>query len=239
MAQIDASALTRIYASDAGPVPALRGVDLTIAPGAYLAIMGPSGSGKTTLMNLLGLLDSPTGGHLSLEGRDVTHLSADARAAIRNSRIGFVFQNYSLLPRWTAIENVELPLVYAGLRPSERLGRAQEMLAAVGLGHRMEHWPTRLSGGEQQRVAIARAMVTRPALVLADEPTGALDSETGAQIMGVLRRFNEMGTTIVLVTHDPKVAAEASRTVRMRDGRFEPAAPPPVAPDRAAAGLRA
>jgi putative ABC transport system ATP-binding protein len=172
-------------------------------------------------MNLLGLLDTPTSGHLTLEGRDVVGLPPDAHATIRNSRIGFVFQTYSLLPRWTALENVELPLVYAGVRRTERIERARNMLVAVGLEHRMKHLPAQLSGGEQQRVAIARAMVTEPALVLADEPTGALDSETGRQVMDMLRQFNAGGTTIILVTHDPLVAAEARAVLRLRDGQID------------------
>ena len=221
MPEIVASGLCRVYASEAGPVAALSGVDLTIDRGEYLAIMGPSGSGKTTLMNLLGLLDTPTGGRLILKGEDVTHSSSDSRATMRNGLIGFVFQNYDLLPRWTALENVELPLVYAGMRREARLARAKEMLVEVGLEHRLNHRPAQLSGGEQQRVSIARAMVNDPAVVLADEPTGALDSETGRQVMATIRRFNESGKTIVLVTHDASVATDAHRIIRMRDGRFD------------------
>lgn len=230
MAQIEAFGLSRVYTSQADNVIALRKIDLAIEPGEYLAVMGPSGSGKTTLMNLLGLLDSPTSGQLVIEGQDVVHLSPDARATIRNRRIGFIFQTYSLLPRWTALENVELPLVYAGLRSDERIARARDMLAAVGLEHRMTHWPAQLSGGEQQRVAIARAMVSRPAIVLADEPTGALDSDTGAQVLDLLGQFNANGTTVVLVTHDPRVAMEARFVLRMRDGEFEEHAVPSTTP---------
>jgi putative ABC transport system ATP-binding protein len=234
MAQIEALGLSRVYSSQADNVMALRNIDLAIEPGEYLAVMGPSGSGKTTLMNLLGLLDSPTSGQLVIEGQDVVHLSPDARATIRNRRIGFVFQTYSLLPRWTALENVELPLVYAGLRSDERIVQARDMLAAVGLENRMKHWPAQLSGGELQRVAIARAMVSRPAILLADEPTGALDSETGAQVLELLGQLNANGTTVVLVTHDPLVAMEARRVLRMRDGEFEELAVSSEAPNPSA-----
>lgn len=217
---IEAHALRKDYMSGSGPVPALRGVSLTIAPGEFVAIMGPSGSGKSTLMNLLGLLDTPTGGRLRFEGADVTALDPDSRAEIRSLRIGFVFQSYNLLPRLTAFENVELPMIYAGMSRRKREPRVMEAMEAVGLGHRIWHWPAQLSGGEQQRVAIARSMVTRPALVLADEPTGALDSATGETVMGLFRNLNAQGTSIVLVTHDPGIAAQAGRVLRLADGRI-------------------
>ncbi|PUB11098.1 putative ABC transport system ATP-binding protein [Yoonia sediminilitoris] len=198
----------------------LKGVSLKIRAGEFVAIMGPSGSGKTTLMNLLGLLDTPSGGRLCFEGQNVTRLKPDEQAAIRNSRMGFVFQSYNLLPRLTAIENVELPLIYARVGRGERVERARRMLAAVGLADRSEHWPNQLSGGEQQRVSIARAMVSRPALVLADEPTGALDTRTGANVMSLLKEMIRQGTTVVLVTHDESVAQHAERTIRLFDGKL-------------------
>jgi putative ABC transport system ATP-binding protein len=215
---IEASGLRKDYSSDAGHVPALRAVSLRVNRGEFVAIMGPSGSGKSTLMNIFGLLDTPSAGTLRFTGRDVSDLDVNARAHIRNTQIGFIFQSYNLLPRLNALENVELPLLYAGQRRNERLHRAREMLKAVGLGDRQKHWPNQLSGGEQQRVSIARAMVTRPALVLADEPTGALDSRTGAIIMQLLGDLVKRGATVVIVTHDEIVAQHAGRIVRMADG---------------------
>lgn len=217
---IEAKGLTKDYISGSGPVPALREVDLRIGPGEFVAIMEPSGSGKSTLMNLLGLLDTPSGGQLLFEGRDVSKLDADHRAEIRSKRIGFVFQSYNLLPRLTAYENVELPMIYAGIDRRAREKRVSEALSAVGLGHRMGHWPAQLSGGEQQRVAIARSMVSDPALVLADEPTGALDSVTGDAIMQLFDRLNAKGVSIVLVTHDRGIGAQAGRVLRLADGRI-------------------
>jgi putative ABC transport system ATP-binding protein len=200
-------------------VPALRGVTLTVARGDYLAIAGPSGSGKSTLMHLLGGLDRPTTGQLSIDGRDVTQLTATDLAQLRNRTIGFVFQSFHLLPRTSAVDNVGMPLVYAGVRAAVRRERATEMLDRVGLAHRLSHRPNQLSGGEQQRVAIARALVTAPSLLLADEPTGNLDSATGADVLALLESLNESsGVAVVLVTHDHEVAARARRQIRMRDG---------------------
>lgn len=200
-------------------VHALRGVSLNIARGEFVAVMGASGSGKSTLMNILGCLDQPTSGSYRLDDQAVEHMSADALAALRNQRIGFVFQQFNLLPRASAQENVELPLVYAGIPPAARRVRALAALQRVGLAGRAQHLPAELSGGQQQRVAIARALVNLPQLVLADEPTGALDSDTSADIMRLLRSLNEEGVTIVLVTHDTDVAAWAGRRLLFKDGR--------------------
>jgi putative ABC transport system ATP-binding protein len=208
-------------------VHALRGVSLELRRGDFVAVVGPSGSGKSTLMNLLGLLDRPTEGSYFLAGQDVLGLDPDRRADVRNRRIGFIFQTFSLLARSTALENVELPLVYAGVRKRERRRRAAAALASVGLAGRRDHWPSQLSGGEQQRVAIARALVNDPLLILADEPTGALDSRTGLEILAHLQALNDAGRTIVLVTHDPAVARLAKRVVAMRDGRAEREEPVP------------
>jgi putative ABC transport system ATP-binding protein len=202
-------------------VHALRGISLELRRGDFVAVVGPSGSGKSTLMNLLGLLDRPTEGSYFLAGQDVLALDPDRRADVRNRRIGFIFQSFSLLARSTALENVELPLVYAGVRKRERRRRAAAALASVGLADRRDHWPSQLSGGEQQRVAIARALINDPLLILADEPTGSLDSRTGLEILAHLQALNDAGRTIVLVTHDPAVARLAKRVVAMRDGRAE------------------
>jgi len=199
-------------------VHALRGVTLQIARGDFVAVMGASGSGKSTFMNILGCLDRPSSGIYQLEGQAVEHLNADALAALRNGRIGFVFQQFNLLPRASALENVELPLLYAGVKPAQRRERALAALQRVGLGERTGHRPTELSGGQQQRVAIARALVNAPQLVLADEPTGALDSQTSAEIMQLLSSLNDEGVTIVLVTHEPDIAAWARRRLLFKDG---------------------
>ncbi|MBM3384671.1 MAG: ABC transporter ATP-binding protein [Betaproteobacteria bacterium] len=211
--------LAKVYRIGDNLIKALDGVGLDIASGEMTAVMGPSGSGKSTFMNLIGCLDLPSSGVYRLEGRDVAALPRDELAATRNRSIGFVFQNFNLLARAAAVENVELPLVYAGVPSRERRGRAMEMLEKVGLGERSEHHPAQLSGGQQQRVAIARALVTRPLLILADEPTGALDSRTSLEIMALLQELNRGGMTVVLVTHEPDVARFARRILRFRDGR--------------------
>jgi len=206
-------------------IHALRGVDLKICRNEYLAIMGPSGSGKSTLMNMLGCLDTPTSGHYQFNGRDVAAMIDDELAEIRNREIGFVFQTFNLLPRATSLSNVELPLVYAGYSPSERRQRATEALEKVGLGDRMQHKPNELSGGQRQRVAVARALVNNPSIILADEPTGNLDSKTGVEIMGLFEDLYELGNTIIVVTHEEEVALHARRIVRLRDGLIESDAP--------------
>ncbi len=200
-------------------VPALRGVTLEIARGAFVAVMGPSGSGKSTFMNLLGCLDLPSAGRYWLDGEEVSRLSDDALSALRNRRIGFVFQHFNLLPRTSALDNVALPLLYRGMRAEERHARAAGRLRQVGLAERMDHHPQQLSGGQQQRVAIARALVGDPALVLADEPTGALDSRTGIEIMALLQQLNREGISVVLVTHEHDIAAYADRIIQFRDGQ--------------------
>jgi putative ABC transport system ATP-binding protein len=200
-------------------IRALDGVSVDIMPGEFTAVMGPSGSGKSTFMNMLGCLDRPTSGEYSLGGRNVSELEGDELAAVRNRNIGFVFQTFNLLPRTAAAENVGLPLVYAGVASAERRARALEMLGKVGLAERADHQPAQLSGGQQQRVAIARALVTRPLLILADEPTGALDSRTSLEIMGLLQELNRGGMTVVLVTHEPDIARFVRRVLRFRDGR--------------------
>jgi putative ABC transport system ATP-binding protein len=218
-APVAVEGVTREYRLEGVTVPALRGVSLTIEPGDFLAIVGPSGSGKSTLMHLLGGLDRPTSGRLLLGGRDVSSLSAADLAQLRNRVIGFVFQSFHLLARTSARDNVGLPLIYRGLRRAERRRRAADALERVGLAHRMDHRPNQLSGGEQQRVAIARALVTEPSVLLADEPTGNLDSVSGESVLCLLEELNtERGVALAVVTHDPAVAARARRQVRMRDG---------------------
>ena len=211
--------LAKDYRMGDTTVPALGGVDLDIAAGEFVAVMGPSGSGKSTFMNLLGCLDHPTRGTYELAGEAVSALDDDALARVRNRRIGFVFQHFNLLARTSALDNVALPLLYAGIGTTEREQRARERLAQVGLGGRLGHHPAQLSGGQQQRVAIARALVNNPALVLADEPTGALDSHTSLEIMSLLQGLNREGITIVLVTHEQDIAAHARRIISFRDGR--------------------
>ncbi|MGC4877210.1 ABC transporter ATP-binding protein [Micromonospora sp. DT43] len=219
VAAIEAVDVSRTYQLDGVSVQALRGVSLTVRPGDYVALVGPSGSGKSTLMHLLGGLDRPTGGRLVIGGRDVNTLSPPEMAALRNETIGFVFQAFHLLPRTSAVENVALPLVYRGVSARQRRDRAAAMLGRVGLGHRLDHRPNQMSGGEQQRVAIARALVTEPTVLLADEPTGNLDSVTGAAVLELLERLNaESGVALVMVTHDQEVAARAARRITMRDG---------------------
>jgi len=212
----------KLYGEGAGLVRALAGVDLTIAPGEFVAIMGPSGSGKSTAMNILGCLDTPSSGRYLFGGADVTSLTRDQRALLRRNFLGFVFQGYNLLARTTAIENIELPLIYRGLPRHERHERAVEALRLVGLKGREHHTPAQLSGGQQQRVAIARAIVTNPLVLLADEPTGNLDTQRSHEIMELLTRLNdEQGLTIIMVTHEPDMAAFAHRTIRFIDGRID------------------
>ena len=214
--------MTKIYGSGEAAVVALAGIDIMIEDGDFVAVMGPSGSGKSTCMNILGCLDVPTGGHYYFRGADVGTLTADQRALLRRSYIGFVFQGFNLLRRTTAIENLELPLIYRGLSRGERRQRAEAVLAQVGLADRGHHTAAELSGGQQQRVAIARALVTEPSVILADEPTGNLDTEKSHEIMALLKSLNaERGITIVLVTHEEYVAAYARRRIRFRDGAIE------------------
>ena len=211
--------VSRIYDMGHVEVPALDDVSLEVRPGEFVAILGPSGSGKTTMMNILGCLDRPTFGSYRLAGMPVAELDDDGLAKLRSRSIGFVFQSYNLLPRTTALENVATPLLYQGVSRSQRSARAKAALERLGMGDRLHHEPTELSGGQQQRVAVARALVTEPALILADEPTGNLDSHSGTEVMALLHELNEAGRTIVLITHDPDVAASATRQIHLRDGR--------------------
>ena len=209
----------KVYDTGEVKVPALRGMSLRIDPGEFVAIVGASGSGKTTLMNIIGFLDRPTSGHYWFDGKDVSQFDRVARAKLRNEKLGFVFQGFNLLKRYTAVENVELPLIYAGISARERRRRAMEKMALVGLSDRANHMPSQLSGGQQQRVAIARSLINNPQVLLADEPTGNLDSKTGAEILAEFQRLNhDLGQTIVLITHEPSIAAAAPRLVTVRDG---------------------
>ncbi len=202
-------------------VHVLKGIDLDIEKGDYVALMGPSGSGKSTLMNLLGCLDTPTSGSYELNGTDVSNLSDDQLAEIRNKEIGFVFQTFNLLPRTTALENVALPMVYAGASKAERTKRAEQVLHDVGLGDRMDHRPNQLSGGQRQRVAVGRALVNHPSIILADEPTGNLDSKTSVEIMKLFQEIHDAGNTVIIVTHEEEIAEHAHRVIRLRDGVVE------------------
>jgi putative ABC transport system ATP-binding protein len=230
---IDIRNITKVYEMGEQQVQALAGVSLGVARGEYVAIMGPSGSGKSTLMNLIGCLDTPTSGSYVLNGKEVARMTDDELAAIRNKEIGFVFQTFNLLPRTSAIQQVELPLVYGGASKKERRDRAVASLHAVGLGDRMNHTPNEMSGGQRQRVAVARALINNPSILLADEPTGNLDSQTGAEIMALFDELNSRGNTIVLVTHEEDIAAHARRIVRLKDGKIRDDAanerPSPVA----------
>lgn len=220
-AVIDIENITKDYVMGKEIVRALRGVSLQIRRNEYLAIMGPSGSGKSTLMNMVGCLDTPTSGRYEFNGRNVAEMDDDELAAIRNREIGFVFQTFNLLPRSTSLRNVELPLIYAGIDPETREERATQALCDVGLGDRVLHKPNELSGGQRQRVAIARALVNNPSIILADEPTGNLDSKTGEEIMALFEQLYQQGHTIILVTHERDIAAHSRRTVRLRDGLIE------------------
>ncbi|MEM8583924.1 MAG: ABC transporter ATP-binding protein [Bacteroidota bacterium] len=220
-AVIQINQLTKIYQMGQTEVRALQGVDLQINHNEYVALMGPSGSGKSTLMNLLGCLDSPTSGRYALDGKDVSVMSDGQLAEVRNSKIGFVFQTFNLLPRLSALDNVALPLVYSGMSRKKREERAKEVLGAVGLGDRTDHRPNELSGGQRQRVAIARALVNDPSIILADEPTGNLDTKTSIEIMEIFEKIQGAGNTVILVTHEPDIAEHAHRIVRLRDGLVE------------------
>ncbi len=219
-ALLELARVSRLYQMGSETIHALRDVSFTVEAGEYVGIVGSSGSGKSTLLNILGCLDTATSGHYMLRGEDVRDASDDELSDLRNREIGFVFQTFQLLPRTSALENVELPLVYRGVRAGERRRRAREALARVGLASRMRHKPNELSGGQRQRVAIARALVTQPSILLADEPTGNLDSATGREILELFRQLNEAGNTLILVTHEPGIAAQCPRALRMSDGRI-------------------
>jgi putative ABC transport system ATP-binding protein len=211
--------LVKIYRLDGVEIPALRGISFSVRKGEYVSIMGPSGSGKSTLMHLLGCLDKPTSGQVLIRGKNTADLSEVELARLRNKEIGFVFQSFNLLPRATALKNVELPLIYQGVSPKERRERATKALEAVGLGNRLHHFPSQLSGGQQQRVAISRALVTNPSIILADEPTGNLDTAAGNEVLRILKDLNRKGITIILVTHEEYVARQAGRIVKLLDGK--------------------
>ena len=221
MAILKLTDICKDYIQGKEPVRVLKNINLTVEKGEYLAIMGPSGSGKTTLMNLIGCLDVPTSGSYELDGKDIKDLSDDAMAEIRNKHIGFVFQHFHLMPKMDAVENVALPLLYAGVPLKERRARAEEALKAVGLEERMHFLPNQLSGGQCQRIAIARAMVGKPDILLADEPTGALDTKSGNQIMDIFRRLSDEGMTILMITHEPSIAACADKTYHILDGELQ------------------
>ncbi len=218
---ISVRGLRKTYRIGEQVVHALDGLDLDVAQNEYAALMGPSGSGKSTLMNVLGCLDTPTAGTYRLNGREVAGMTADELADIRNREIGFVFQTFNLLPRYSALENVALPLIYAGVGRAEREARAAEVLEQVGLGDRMDHKPNELSGGQRQRVAVARALVNRPSLILADEPTGNLDTATSMEIMALFAQIHEAGNTVLIVTHEEDIAACTQRVIRLRDGKLD------------------
>jgi len=215
---IQTTAITKTYDADQSVVHALRGVDLLVQRGEFVALVGPSGSGKSTLMAILGCLDSPTSGQYTLDGQSVEALPRPALARVRNEKIGFVFQYYNLLPRANVLRNVELPMLYAGVPRKERTERAKELLDKVGILEKARQFPSQLSGGQRQRVAIARALVNRPALLLADEPTGSLDSRTGSEVLALFRQLHRQGNTVIIVTHDPSIAALAERKVELSDG---------------------
>ncbi len=221
MALIQVENLRKTYTMGSEKVHALQGIDLNIHKNEYVALMGPSGSGKSTLMNLLGCLDTPTSGDYILNENNVATLDDNELAEIRNKEIGFIFQTFNLLPRSTSLDNVALPLIYAGYSKSERLDRAEEALTSVGLGDRIHHKPNELSGGQRQRVAIARALVNRPSIILADEPTGNLDTKTSVEIMGIMEQLHNEGNTIIIVTHEPDIAEHAHRIVRLVDGKID------------------
>lgn len=218
---IKVSGLKRDFALGSGWIQVLKGIDLHIEKGEYVALMGPSGSGKSTLMNILGCLDTPTSGEYILNGKDVSKMNDNELAEIRNKEIGFVFQTFNLLPRTTALDNVALPMVYAGKNKTERTQRASEVLTQVGLEDRMDHQPNQLSGGQRQRVAVARALVNTPSIILADEPTGNLDTKTSIEIMGLFDEIHAQGNTVILVTHEEDIAEHAHRIIRLRDGVIE------------------
>ncbi len=220
MAVVEAHNLHKVYRNNGVAVPALRGVDLSVEPGEFVAVMGPSGCGKSTLLHLLAGLDRPTEGEVLLDGRRLNDLNESQRAVLRRRTVGFVFQAYNLIPNLTVADNVDLPGLLAGRPPAEVARRRDELLAALGLADKADAFPSQLSGGQQQRVAIARALINAPTVLLADEPTGNLDSRSGNEVLTLLRQFNDQGQTIVLVTHDPKVASFAERVIFMRDGRF-------------------
>lgn len=218
---IQVTGVTKAYAQGGQSVPVLKGLDTTIAAGEFMAIMGPSGSGKSTFMNILGCLDTMDAGHYELDGQRIDHLDAEQLASVRNRKFGFVFQLFNLIPRLSAVRNVELPMIYAHISAKERRAKATEALDSVGLGHRLDHSPAQLSGGQQQRVAIARAIVNDPQIIIADEPTGSLDSKAGEEIMALFHRLHERGKTIIMVTHEPNIANHARRILRLRDGVVE------------------